>query len=336
MNGLTINMSKSAILFFIAWGLLTVSSHGQKVGTSSMQFLKVTPTAKAVSMGEAYVATAQGAEAVFWNPSGLAFDEKHDFSLDYVNWFMDVNHYSFSYAMNLGNNRGYVGVHYYSTDIGEIEETKVSELGFVERDGQQVYNPGLTGNTFSPQSWVAGITYARSLTARFDVGVTAKYAQEDLWLSKTGVPLFDFGLNYKTGFRTLKIATSVVNFGPEVQFVNKSYPAPLIFRMGAAADIIGPGALLPVEAENHRFTAEFNLVHPNDYDQQWTGGMEYAFLERFFLRGGYQINYDTKSFSLGGGIRQPIGSMEVKFDYSYSDMGYYFDAAHRLSLRFTL
>jgi hypothetical protein len=50
----------------------TSASNAQKVGSTSMQFLKVMPSARATALGEAYSVWATGAEAVFWNPAGLA------------------------------------------------------------------------------------------------------------------------------------------------------------------------------------------------------------------------------------------------------------------------
>ncbi|MEI6053715.1 MAG: hypothetical protein WCQ44_13500, partial [Opitutaceae bacterium] len=43
--------------------------HEQKVGTTSLQFLKVMPTARATAMGDAFGSLASGADASFWNPA---------------------------------------------------------------------------------------------------------------------------------------------------------------------------------------------------------------------------------------------------------------------------
>src|SRR5210317_1200826 len=61
--------------------LLTTPAHsqelfkilgGQRVGTSSMAFLKIPVGARAEAMGGAYVAVANDAFAAFWNPAGIA------------------------------------------------------------------------------------------------------------------------------------------------------------------------------------------------------------------------------------------------------------------------
>ena len=320
----------------------------QKVGTTSMQFLKVEPTARATSLGTSYAALASGTDAIFWNPAGLTGVGSHALVLDRVEWLMDTAHNALAYGGNLGR-YGYVGLHVYMTDIGSIRETSVGSLGFKDDGaGGTVYN-GYTGATFEPRSWVAGLTYARQFTDRFSAGVTAKYAQEDLYRAKAGVPLFDFGIKYFTGFRSLRLGASVMNFGPDVRFEaagdaaagadegagldpTDSYPVPMTFRIGFAADLLGGDALIPLSNNMNRVTLTYDLIQPNDYDQQWSAGVEYMFLERFALRGGYQHNFDTQSFSLGAGVRQPIGSLRLGIDYAYSDMSEAFPAVHRFSV----
>ena len=124
-----------------------------------------------------------------------------------------------------------------------------------------------------------------------------------------------------------------MNFGAPVVFEEDSYPVPLRFRLGGAVDVIGSGGLITFHDAN-RLTATFDLIQPNDYDQQWAAGLEYAFLQRIHVRGGYQHNYDVASYSFGLGIRQPIASVGLGFDYSYSSMSEAFGVVHRLGFHF--
>ncbi len=321
----------AVMLFAVASLLLVAPAPGQKVGTSSMQFLKVVSTARGAAMGSSYASLANGAEAVYWNPARLTTGPRHSIAVDRVNWFVDVAHHAFAYSGKLGQ-LGSFGIHAYFTDVGAIEETTVDDLGFVSSGGQQVYNPGLTGATFTPRSYVVGVSYARELTDRFSAGLSAKYAHEDLWLSSAGVPLFDFGISYGTGFRSVQIGASVVNFGPPVEFESESYPAPMTFRIGVSADVVGLNGLLQAPSDVNRLTVSYDLIQPNDYDQQWAAGLEYMFMDRLAIRGGYQFNFDLESFSLGAGFRQPLGKIQLAVDYAYSDMDSFFDAVHRFSL----
>ena len=74
----------------------------QKAGTTSMQFLSVMPCARATALGDAYSVAATGAEALFWNPAGLAWTENQQVSLTYIAWIFDSRLYDLAYAVPLG------------------------------------------------------------------------------------------------------------------------------------------------------------------------------------------------------------------------------------------
>ena len=135
--------------------LLAAPALAQKVGTSSFQFLKVMPVARATALGDAYSTLASGAEAIFWNPAGMALVEGHDLSTTLTLWIFDTKQSALSYAASLGD-WGTVGAQVQFVDYGKIEETRVDQLQFVGSGGDRRYNPGLTGSTFSPSITSSG------------------------------------------------------------------------------------------------------------------------------------------------------------------------------------
>ena len=67
-------------------------------GEAAVPFLMIAPGARAGGMGEAGVAIASDATAIFWNPAGLAFqyedpdiDYKGEASFMHVNWLPQFN-----------------------------------------------------------------------------------------------------------------------------------------------------------------------------------------------------------------------------------------------------
>ncbi|NUN71380.1 MAG: PorV/PorQ family protein [Bacteroidetes bacterium] len=323
--------------------------YGQKVGTSSLQFLKVTPTARASAMGDAYSTLAAGSDAVFWNPAGLAVGEQIEVTGTHILWLFDTRQSTLAGSFPLADLGGTVGLHLQYVDYGSIDVTRTDQLAFVGSGPDIHYNPGLTGETFSPSSYVLGISYAQRMTDRFTAGITAKYIRESLWNSATIVLinpttgakeevntfaslfLFDFGMQYNTGYRSVRIGVSIQNFGEQVKFAKEAFPAPLMFRIGTAADLIGPDALLGA-SESNRITFAYDLFQPNDYAQQMHLGTEYAFDEAFFVRAGYKVYYDNDSFTAGAGIRQTFTGFPLSIDYSYGAMGDYLPSVHRLSV----
>jgi len=320
----------------------------QKVGSTSMQFLKVMPSARAAAMGEAYSVLASGAEAVHWNPAGVVGVRGHEFAATYVDWIFDSRQGSFAYATTAGR-IGSVGVQVQYVDFGEFEETS-NEPPFINNPD----NPGLTGRTFRPYSYLVGVTFARSLTDRFAIGLGAKYAYESLYdqssvqaTIRQGVTrevntwasglLFDVGIRYATGFRSVEIGAAVQNFGPDVTYAVEAYPVPMMLRLGIAADLVGAEGLLMTGAGPNRLRAAFDLFHPNDYAQQAHAGVEYLYGNVLALRGGYKVAYDADSFTLGGGLNFAMtGGVGLRVDYSYGAMGSDLGNVQRVSLGVSL
>jgi hypothetical protein len=293
-------------------------------------------------MGEAYSVLASGAEALFWNPSGLALVENQEFSSTYINWIFDTKQGALSFAGSLGE-IGAVGLQIQYVDFGEFEETSV-EAPYIKDPNQ----PGMTGRTFHPFSYLVGATYARSLTDRFSMGLSVKYAHESLFGGQTvsaqvssgsyenvktwaGGVLFDFGVRYNTGYRSVQIAAAVQNFGANVRYAKESSPVPLLFRFGIGANVVGTDALL-LQDDDSRLTVAFDLFQPNDYSQQAHAGVEYEFAGALALRAGYKFNYDYEGLTLGGGIRHTLGSVRLSLDYSYGSIGTYLGNVQRISL----
>ena len=319
------------------------SAVAQKVGSTSMQFLKVLPSARGAALGEAYSVWASGAEAMFWNPAGLALVDGQEFSLTYTDWLFDAKQGAFAYGTFI-RGFGAVGVQVQYVDFGVFEES-TNERPFISNPDQ----PGLTGRTFRPYSYVVGATYARHLTDRFALGLGVKYAFESLFDQATvsaqvrqgvfdevstranGV-LFDFGIRYETGFRSIQIGSSVQNFGADVSYAVESYPVPLLFRIGIAADLVGTNGLFASGHEANQIRAAFDIFHPNDYAQQMHFGLEYEFANILALRGGYKFEYDSDGLTLGAGLQHTMGDLGLAIDYSFGSMGTYLGNVQRISV----
>jgi len=336
------NNRKKYLILLFAVCLYTTALFPQKVGTTSMQFLKVMPCARATALGDAYSVLASGAEAAFWNPSGVAQVQGQELSTTYIMWMMDTKLGALSYAKSL-NDYGAFGLSFQYVDYGQMEEA-IWSRPYTKNDPY----PGLTGRTFSPYAFVAGLSYAINLTDKFSTGLTVKYARESLFdgssveaMTSQGVYekvntwgdgiLFDFGMRYNTGYKSIQLAIAIQNFGADIKYAKESSPVPLQFRWGVAADLIGKDALF-VNNNDHRISFAFDLFQPNDYAQQEHIGLEYEFAGVFALRCGYKFNYDSEGFTAGCGIKQALGPVKFSFDYSYGSVDYYLGDVHRISL----
>jgi hypothetical protein len=319
----------------------------EKVGTTSFQFLKVSTNARAAGMGEAFTAVADNSEGLFYNPAAIVYVKNLDFSAGYLDWFLDIYHSAVTAAYTVPG-IGSFGIQGLLTDAGEIKVTSVDALGFV---GDKYL--GYTGEVINPGAMMFGISYARSLTEKFSFGVTVKYAREDLGVRTAGDIAFDGGLLYKTGFRSLKLSAVIRNFGPEVKFYDevdiprydpvndvtyyqkysgKGYPMPQTFNIGVSAFLIGTSESMLFDSGTQTLQIAFDLVQPRDFDQQYNIGLEYGFRNILFLRGGYKLNYDSETFSLGFGLAYD----QYRIDYAYTDYGDFLDPVHRFSFGFSI
>ena len=312
-------ISSLVLFFLIACGI----SHGQNQGTSSLQFLKIIPSARIMAMGESGVATQNDAEAPFLNPAGLAFLKDTDIRFSIVDWFIDTK----IYALSVGyffSKYGTLGLNIVDVDYGEFVETRVDALGFIG----ETYNPGLTGNTFRAGAILIGLSYGRELTDRFSFGITANYIQEDLYLDKMNTLMFDFGMLYNSKLKSLKFGITLKNLGPKVVYVKDKNTIPQTILIGLSADMLSATDNLITFSENHRVTMAFDISIPRDDSQKYHLGLEYALFERYKIRLGYKVNYDIEGLSVGTGFNYKF----ISIDYAYNDMGEFWEPAHRFSI----
>lgn len=314
---------KRILLIFLIIGLATPAwaqiprLGGNKVATSSAQFLKIGVGARAVSMGESFVAIADDPSTLFWNPAGAALVPGRTLFFTHTDWAVDFDYDYGAYIHDLPN-IGRLGISFgalYTDDMPVTDE----------------YHPLGTGEYFSYSDFFMGLTFAKALTDRFAMGTTFKYFQEDLADLTTNSWVVDLGTHYHTGFKTIRFAVSIVNFGPNLKPDGQGpdgddyedFSPPTIFRFGMAFE--------PWQNEVHRLTTTMQVNHPVDNAEDINLGLEYWWQAMFALRGGYRTGADEGGLSAGTGIVVNPGIFRVVVDYGYSDFGR-LGAIHRVSL----
>lgn len=306
-----------------------------KLGQTGMQFLSVSLTPKASALGNAVTAVGMSSNAMFYNPAAMAFMQPAvDVSFGQNQWITDIKYIYGAGAFRLGN-LGTFGVNVLSVDHGVVETTVRAEndKGYID-----------TGN-IKPSALAAGVSYARALTNRFAVGGNIKYAQQDLGVAtleqagegseevedelKKSTAVFDFGVLYQTGFRSLNFAVNVRNFSGELQYAEHNFELPLNFRIGMSMDLLD---LTTINQDLHSFVLSVDATHPRAYKEQLKVGGEYSFMNVLALRGGYTYPTDEENLNLGAGFQLPVDNYTIGFDYAYTDFGI-FNSVHRLGVQ---
>jgi hypothetical protein len=289
---------------------------GQRVGTSAAQFLKIGIGARSIGMGESYVAVANDAEALYWNPAGIVLFDKQTLFFSHNQWLVDtqLEYAGGIYHLDGANSIGAAITYLHTEDMAETTELQ----------------PFGTGRTFSFGDFLIGLTYARKMTSQFSFGLTAKFMQETIADLTMRAVLFDLGTYYMTGWRSTRFAVAVTNFGqdmaPSGDFsyqnlqneevkVNsfQSFAPPIIFRIGIAGEIL--------QSENHRITSSVQLNHPNDNAENINLGLEYSWQDMFAVRGGIKTAQVEESFSAGFGLHFPISMADFRLDYAFTNFG---------------
>ena len=297
----------------------------QRAGTSSGTFLKIGVGARATGLGESFVAVANDPSAIYWNPAGLASIQRQEAALSHIEWPAEIRYSHLTWVMPARRLGGSLGFQFgmLSTEIEETSELK----------------PYGTGRTFVYSDMIVGAAYARRWTDKLLVGIGAKYVREDLG-QMVGNPttsgiLFDIVSIYYLGLGSVRVATSLSNFSPELkpggQYLSlgadgvagtaddeqRSYDgfdAPTMFRYGFAFE--------PIESAGQRLTASFEANQPADNAQAVKAGLEWVWVGQLALRSGYNFNADALKFSAGAGINVELDGLRGTLDYAYTDGGF--------------
>ncbi len=326
---------KKICLLFVSIALVIVGyAQNPNLGTSGAQFLQIPVSARSEAMAGAFTGLSDDASAVFTNPAGIVKVGNMQAHFSYANWFDLFDFSAFAFAYNLGESGTFaLSLITFSTERMEITtETQ----------------PEGTGRFFDASDVAIGISYARNLTDRFSVGLTAKYISQSIWNESAGGIAFDIGTQYHLDFQNMVIAMSMTNFGQNLRFdgpdldftyrkddnypisrlipsrlTTEEYSLPLHFQVGIGFDILQYDFL--------KLRGALDVSHPNDNSERAHAGVEAAVFDRFFVRGGYKYNYDDQGLTFGVGANIPLGGNLTSFDYSYSAYDI-LPAVHRISL----
>jgi len=303
---------KRYLLIGAAFVLFPVLAFGQaKVGTAAAQFLEIPVGARSSGMSDVFLATADDASAIYYNPAGLTNLYRKEVTFTHTMWPAGISHEFAAFVMPMPQLGGVVGISAIGLTTGDMMETTPG-------------HPQGTGRTFTASDLALGATYSRKMTDRFSVGLTWKYVGEYYADVKAHSWAMDIGALYRTAFKNLRIGMNFCNFGPDITFLKTPYPLPMSFHFGLAAELL--------ENDNHKVTLGWEGSHPNDNLEKFQVGAEYWFNNMFALRGGYKFGaWDSERFNLGAGAKVPIGAFTAKVDYAFSDMQE-LKTVHRFSL----
>lgn len=301
---------KRFIPFLVAALAAAGAAAAAEPGSSAAAFLKIGVGARAVGMGEAQAAAAEGPEALYWNPAGLAVDSRRAVSFTHNEWLEDIRY-------------EYLGLSYPLFNLGTVGFS-AGRLGMGKLTGRD--EQGNYTEDFGASDMALSLGYARRFFKFVALGAGMEYVSSKIENESASAFAGSVGATADLPLPGLAVGVSASHLGGEMKFIDEGDPLPLALRGGVAY-------LLPFGGEANELTVAADAVKFNDRDDVGVNsGLEYWFMKTIAARAGYKANYDEDGLTGGLGFKySPTAKLGLLADYAYADMGV-FGATHRISV----
>ena len=325
-------MNRLRLLLFLSgiswssWSQGQVSNPGSLIGqdtlnrliTTAVPFLTITPDARAAGMGDVGVATSADANSAYWNAGKLAFIE-HGYggSLSYTPWLGKIIN-----DMHVIYLTGFYKISREQTVASSMKYFDLGEIQF-----KDVNNNNL--GRFNPREFAFDVTYSRMLTEQLAIGGALRYIHSNLTGAFTTGNIdarpgnsvaVDIGIYYTKPMlsknSTLSWGAAITNLGAKISYsdANNRDFIPTNLRMGGAYKI-------EVDPKNSfTFAADLNkLLVPspprNNSTEPLLSGIFSSFTD---ARGGF--NEEIREFMASLGV-------EYWYDNKFAGRVGYFNEA---------
>lgn len=282
-------------------GTLVGQDSTNRIITTAVPFLTITPDSRAAGMGDAGVATSADANSAYWNTAKLVrIDQGYGGSASYTPWLgkiindMYIFYLSGFYKIN---REQAVGVSMKYFDLGDVQFNKGP-------------NPQDILGRYNPREYAFDVTYSRLLTEDLSIGGAIRYIHSNLTGSgiagtadsKPGNSLaVDLGVFYTkqmvSNSSVLSLGASVSNLGNKI-----SYSDPQSKDFIPANLRIGGSYKMDLDPYNSlTFALDFNKLmvpspYPGSKSQPFLSGTFASFTD---ARGGFKEEIHEITTSLG-------------------------------------
>jgi len=313
----------SAILGLLLIAGLAGSARAQS--EAGAQSLLIAPGARADGMGRAFAAIANDANAVWWNPGGMAFARGHDASFMYTQLVPDLaDDVNYSYLAYVQHVEGWGGIG------GSVGYLSYGKSLATDEFGNDI-------GEFTSYEIAPTIAYGTEIVSNFGVGVALKLVRVDLapaFVSLDGRAgrgttfAADIGGLVKAPGLKSSFGAVIQNLGPNIAYIDEDQSDPLGRNLK-----VGVG-YSPFENEVHRVLVaadanRFLLPGRTLAVDVWSVGAEYEFNRLLALRVGYisdpRGTIEDMTFGLG------LGYHGFRFDYASVPQSEFLERVNRFS-----
>lgn len=315
-------------------GVVVERAEATPESRAAVLFLLIEPGARAIGMGESYVAIADDATASYFNPAALAGQTARKLNFTHAKWLPgladDLSYEFLAYSQPV-EGWGNIGINGALLNLGE--QTRTGERGEVL-------------GTFSSYDLALSAAYGADIGDNLSAGICLKFIRSNLADQGAGIErgkgvgnsfAADLGLLWKIT-PTLNIGAALRNLGPKIAYIDASQadPLPQHIVLGMAYEVL--------ETEFHNMLLSVDLYKPLIDDHSfaknlltaWTDeamgdefkemdlhvGGEYryglsAVKDQSFLalRAGYSLDHD-------GDLKTPTFGLGLKYNLFQVDVAY--------------
>ncbi len=273
----------------------------QAAGRNGLAALKIGAGARAAAQGEAFVAAADDASGLFWNPAGSAWLNGAEAQFTFNRWLQDIRHHTLSLCATTQYGTFGLGLMLNAVD------------GFEQRTIASAEPLG----TFSAQTLRLTANYARRLDRKTSLGINAGYIYEKIYVEDASGWSVDLGVRRQL-LNDLFLAAAFQNIGSTTRMAAERIRLPQTLRLGLRGR-------LPLNAFPLYVGAEYVRVF--DESSGINLGVEAYPLPHLALRLGRQTGWEDKGFSAGFGV----AAGRIKLDYAYVPFGHDLGTSHRFT-----
>lgn len=260
-------------------------------GTVSADFLNIGVSAQQASLGGAAAALSNDIASTYFNPAGLSSIERSGVNFMHNMWYQDISYEFMGAALPL-NSRSTLGFSFSYLHMGRIDVYNIYD----QQDG-----------TISPYSMAGILSYSRTITPNFHVGLSGKYILEKIAdVEATGFG-FDAGAQYLLNTFTLGLVAN--NIGPKMKYETESFSMPSSIGLG----ISYANQSLPV-------TLVVGAKVPFSGEAAIATGIEYRPANFLALRSGLEgLNGPNAAHASNFGLGFDLGAVNI--DYAFNPGG---------------
>lgn len=293
-----------------AFIILASSSAFSQAGSAGFQILKLGYSARDLSLANSADAITEEPIAVFINPAGLTSDKSEN-GIG-LNFMLTHRTYIAGTTIDLFGTRFEGGGFSFGTSLllSSVPDIEVRTV------------PGDPQATFSAKDFVFAAGIAHKLD-RVDVGVSAMYLYEKLFVYESSGFAFNAGVKYSPA-HDIELGLSAGNFGSSSAMISQNVALPIFVRAG--------GSYTRAIDNNFSLSGFIGAVTFKSGGITPSIGAEINYQNFLKLRAGYASGSDITGFSFGAGVNYDF----LRFDYSYIPMKLDFGNSQTFTLSFIL